>query len=169
MLELRNVSKYFGGVAAVLDLSISFSPNKVTALIGPNGAGKTTVFNLICGYLAPSAGTILLGGEEVTGKRPWEIAKRGVGRLFQDVRVFGKLTTLENVLVALPHRVGETFWDPIVRRLQTLRTERANVERAYSLLEFVALADKADTLAENLSYGQQKLLAIARLLAMDAN
>ncbi|MDZ7337584.1 MAG: ABC transporter ATP-binding protein [candidate division KSB1 bacterium] len=167
-LELRNLTKFFGGVAAVRNVSVAFSPNKITALIGPNGAGKTTLFNLVCGYLRPSAGSVLLGGEDVTDRKPWEMARLGIGRLFQDVRVFSKLTVLENVMVAFPKQTGEEFWHPIVRRRQTLQSERASRDRAYSLLEFVTLADKANTLAENLSFGQQKLLAIARLLAMDA-
>jgi ABC-type branched-subunit amino acid transport system ATPase component len=167
-LEVRNLTRFFGGVAAVKDVSIAFPPKRITALIGPNGAGKTTLFNLICGYIAPTRGEILLGHQSLRGLKPWQIARLGIGRLFQDVRVFGKLTALENVLVAFPNQVGEMFWEPVVRRAQTLKMQRQNVERAMALLELVCLADRANTTAENLSYGQQKLLAIARLLAMDA-
>jgi len=167
-LEVKNLTRFFGGVAAVKDVNIAFTPKRITALIGPNGAGKTTLFNLICGYIVPTRGEILLGGHDLTRLKPWQIAQLGIGRLFQDVRVFGKLTALENVLVALPNQIGEMFWEPVVRRAQTLKMQRQNVERAQALLEFVTLADKANTTAENLSYGQQKLLAIARLLAMDA-
>lgn len=167
-LEVKHLSRFFGGVAAVNNVSIAFTPQRITALIGPNGAGKTTLFNLIGGYIAPTSGAILLGTGDLTTRKPWEIARLGIGRLFQDVRVFGKLTTLENIVVAFPNQVGEMFWQPIFQRAQMMKMERPNIERAQALLEFVTLADKANTVAENLSFGQQKLLAIARLLAMDA-
>lgn len=166
-LELREVSKSFGGVLAVDRLSLGFEAGKVSALIGLNGAGKTTVFDLIGGLLDPDEGDIFCGGTKISGLRPWQVAQLGIGRLFQDIRVFERLTVVENVLTAFKSQKGESALASIFARRRVRKQERVLRERAQELLEFVGLVRKADERAGKLSYGQQKLLALARLLAAD--
>lgn len=168
-LALEHITKSFGGVHAVDGVSLEFAPGTVTALIGPNGAGKTTVFNLISGFLRPDEGTIHYRDEELTGRPPHQIARRGIGRLFQDVRLFGRMTVLENVLSAFPDQRGERVWRSVFTRWRVNAQEQNHTEHAMRLLEQIGLTDRADALGENLSYGQQKLVAIARLLAADAD
>jgi len=168
-LELIDVSKSFDGLKAVDQVSIGLQKGKITALIGPNGAGKTTIFNLISGFIKPDSGQILYRGQNMVGLSPWEIASLGIGRLFQDVRVFSRLTVLDNVLVAFKGQKGEKVMVAILGRGKVLSEEARNKEKALELLRFVGLAEKASDLAENLSYGQQKLLSIARLLAAEAD
>lgn len=169
MLELDKVSKSFGGVRAVDRVSALFEPGRITALIGPNGAGKTTLFHLIGGILHPDEGEVRYNGKRLNGLTPWQVARHGIGRLFQDVRVFGKLTVLENVLSAFPHQLGENPLWSLTLRPKVLSQERRLTEQAHQLLQFVGLDDHADAPAESLSYGQQKLLAIARLLAAQSD
>jgi len=168
-LELIDVSKSFDGLKAVDQVSIGLQKGKITALIGPNGAGKTTIFNLISGFIKPDSGQILYRGQNIVGLSPWEIASLGIGRLFQDVRVFNRLTVLDNVLAAFKGQKGEKVMVAILGRGKVLSEEARNKEKALELLRFVGLAEKASDLAENLSYGQQKLLSIARLLAAEAD
>lgn len=167
-LELRDLTKTFGGVHAVEGASLWCDAGTITALIGPNGAGKTTIFNLICGFLRPDGGSIRYGGRELSGLPPWRVARLGVGRLFQDVRLFAQLTVLENVLVAFPKEALEGVLHAVFLRRRVLATERRLARRALEILDSVGLADRADDRAERLSFGQQKLVAIARLLAVDA-
>jgi ABC-type branched-subunit amino acid transport system ATPase component len=168
-LELIDVSKSFDGLKAVDQVSIGLQKGKITALIGPNGAGKTTIFNLISGFIKPDSGQILYRGQNIVGLSPWEIASLGIGRLFQDVRVFNRLTVLDNLLAAFKGQKGEKVMVAILGRGKVLSEEARNKEKALELLRFVGLAEKASDLAENLSYGQQKLLSIARLLAAEAD
>ncbi len=163
-LELQNVTKRFGGLIAVDKVSLTFSRGKITGLIGPNGAGKTTIFNLISGFLKPDSGSVDLNGQRINGLLPWRIARLGVGRLFQDVRVFNKLTTLDNVLLSKKKQPGENPLVSLLRRKEAFKVEKENMEEAERWLEFVKLLEQRNTLAENLSHGQQKLLTIARLL-----
>ena len=168
-LECRNLVKTFGGVRAIDDLSVTFEAGRITALIGPNGAGKTTLFHLITGALRPDAGEILYRERRIDHLPPWRIAQLGIGRLFQDVRVFNKLTVLENVLVAFRGQSGENPLNSLLRRSAINRQERANVEEARRRLDFVGLGGLSAARGEDLSHGQQKLLALARLLAADAD
>lgn len=168
-LELEKVSKSFGGLRAVNDVSATFEAGRITALIGPNGAGKTTLFHLIGGVLRPDTGIIRYKGRRIDGLSPWRVARYGIGRLFQDVRVFNKLTALENVLSAFPHQLGENPLWSLVLRPKVVQQERQLTHQARQLLQFVGLHEHADAPAESLSYGQQKLLAIARLLAARAD
>lgn len=168
LLALRDVSKSFGGVKAVDNISIGFAQGQITGLIGPNGAGKTTLFNLITGLLKVDYGEIWLNKIRIDKLKSHQIARLGVGRLFQDVRVFGKMTVLDNVLIAIPDQLGETFYETIFFRKKMKLQEKENINKAESLLEFVGLIDKKNSYAENLSLGQQKLLSIARLLAMNS-
>jgi branched-chain amino acid transport system permease protein len=175
ILRTHNLSKHFGGVVALDDVSVEFHPGSITALVGSNGAGKSTLFNAITGLLVPDSGEVKLGnangnggGVRLTGLPPYVIARHGVGILFQNVRVFGKLSALENVAVGAPSQPGEHPIRSLFRRAAAAARERAVMEMARNHLEFVGLADKAHMWAEQLSYGQQKLVAIARLLAADA-
>jgi len=168
ILELKNLTKSFGGVKAVDNVSMDFEKSKITALIGPNGAGKTTIFNIINGFIKPDKGQILFEDKDITGLPPHKISKTGIGRLFQDIRIFNKLTVLENVLVAIEGQSGENFSNAIFHRKKMINEEKENIKKAEELLDFVKLLDKKDIFAENLSYGQQKLLSIARILAQDS-
>jgi ABC-type branched-subunit amino acid transport system ATPase component len=168
ILELVDISKSFDGIKAVDSVFLDFSSNKITALIGPNGAGKTTVFNLISGFLKPDEGNIKLKGQNLIGLPPFRIAGAGIGRLFQDVRIFKEMSVMDNVMAAFNKQAGEMWWVPLLNPFKVKRQEKAFVQRADELLKFVGLLEKRDDLAESLSYGQQKLLSIARLLASDA-
>jgi len=169
MLECIEVAKSFGGVRAVDSVSLTFEPGKVTCLIGPNGAGKTTLFHLISGALRPDSGEIWYKKRRLDGLPPFRVAQLGVGRLFQDVRVFHKLTVLDNVRVAFRHQKGENPLWALVRRPYVSRQERSITREAKYWLEFVGLSGQEQMQAEDLSYGQQKLLALARLMASGAD
>lgn len=166
ILRVEAVSKHFGGLKAVDDISLELDRGVVHTIIGPNGAGKTTLFNVIAGALPPSAGRIFLEGKDVTGWRPHEAARHGVGRTFQNIRLFKKLTVLENVLVA---RVKDSTTSILSSLLPIPRTsvqEQEFVEDALKQLEIVGLAHHHATIAMSLPYGQQRLLEIARVLAL---
>ena len=150
ILRIEDVVKKFGEVAALDHCSFDIEPGSITGLIGPNGAGKTTLFNLITGVLQPDSGHIYLKGEEITGKKPYEIARKGVGRTYQIIRIFPKMTLLENLIV-----VGKG-------------QERKTIERAMDLLRLVNLDGKKDDYASDLSFGQQKLLSLAQVLMLEA-
>jgi len=165
ILELNNITKTFGGIRAVDSITIGFKKSKITGLIGPNGAGKTTLFNLINGFFKPDFGIIRYKNIRIDSKPPWKIAKLGIGRLFQDVRVFGKLTVLENVLLANINEMGESPFTLLLNLKEVKRQEKENIEKAKHWINFVGLSNKENSPAESLSFGQQKLLAIARLLA----
>ncbi len=167
MLEIKNLYKNFDGVQAVSDFSLTLQPQRITSLIGPNGAGKTTVFNVVTGFFPPTSGEVLYRSQSVMGQSPWKIARMGISRTFQNLRLFHKLTTLENVLLGRQNQNGERFLNALLRFSEKSPEYKANIEKAMSLLEFVGLADHKDELAENLSYGQQKLLSIACCLSSD--
>jgi ABC-type branched-subunit amino acid transport system ATPase component len=149
VLAVEGVRKSFGGVAAVNDVSLALEPGRIYGLIGPNGSGKTTLFNCITGIERLDAGRVTLRGERIDGQKPWQIARRGVGRTFQVIRVFPELTALENLLV--------------VTRGAHAEAER----RGRELLDFVRLGRLAGEYAGNLSYGQQKLVEFVRMLMTD--
>ncbi len=164
-LECVDLVKNFGGVRAVDGVSLSFEAGKVTALVGPNGAGKTTLFHLLTGSIKPDSGAILYRGSPIQGLPPWTVAQMGIGRLFQDVRIFPNLTVLENVLVARPIQRGERALVSLFAPRVVVKEEADSTDRASEWLDRVGLSEHADQPAQALSYGQQKLLAIARLLA----
>lgn len=171
ILRTHNLTKRFGGIVALDGVSVEFYPGSVTTLVGSNGAGKSTLFNIIGGLLTPDAGDVTLGnGGEVllSGLPPHEIARCGVGTLFQDVRVFRKLTVLENVAVGVQSQVGEHPLSSLLRPGAARARELEVLDMARQQLGFVGLTDKAHLWAEQLSYGQQKLVALACLLASDA-
>ncbi len=150
ILKIEEVVKKFGEVAALDHCSFDIERGSITGLIGPNGAGKTTLFNLITGVLQPDTGHVYFNGEDITGKKPHEIARKGVGRTYQIIRVFPGMTLLENLIV-----VGKG-------------KESSVIERAMDLLDLVKLVDKKDDYASELSFGQQKLLSLAQVLMLDA-
>jgi branched-chain amino acid transport system ATP-binding protein len=167
MLKLTNVSKRFGGLAVLQDVSFEVPAGKVFGLIGPNGAGKTTVFNLITGLLAPSGGAITLGGQSVLGAKPHQITRRGIARTFQNIRIFKEMSLLDNVVVGMHSHLdyGVAGW---LFSLPGFRAqERRAREKAFELLGWVGLAGKAGELADGLSYGEQRKLELARALATE--
>lgn len=164
MLELRGVSKAFAGVHALQGVELTVADGELVSLIGPNGSGKTTLFNCISGFLRPDAGSIRFCGEEVTGQRPFAIARRGLIRTFQSVRLFSKLTALDNLRVAAQQHQGDSTLGRFFRTPAVRRHERDATARALELLERVKLTEHETTPADELSYGQRKLLSIAAAL-----
>jgi branched-chain amino acid transport system ATP-binding protein len=168
ILRAERVTKEFGGLVAVNDVSIDIPRHSIVSMIGPNGAGKTTLFNILTGLYKPSAGRITFGDREVTGKRPDIITSLGVARTFQNIRLFRAMTALENVIVGRHARMRATLFGSIIRTPAVRREERAVRERAREILDYVGLdAAKFDQLAGNLSYGDQRRVEIARALASE--
>jgi branched-chain amino acid transport system ATP-binding protein len=167
MLDIRSVSKRFGGAMAVADVSFKVRQGEIAGLIGPNGAGKTTLFNVIAGMIKPTAGEILLAGKPVTGEAPYRRIALGLARTFQIPRPFGEMTVLENLLTAAQAQTGEKIFANWLLPKRVAREERANVSKARELLEFVELAPLAREPARILSGGQRKLLELARVLMAD--
>ncbi len=168
IMTVRGVSKSFGGIQAVDGCSFDVPPRMITGLIGPNGAGKTTVFNLITGFLRPDGGSILFKGEELVGRAPHQVEQRGVARTFQHLRLWGKMTVLENVLLGCRTPLGENVATLFLRPRRVRAEEAAARQRAAEVLEFFGLAGRAQDVAEDLAYPEQKLLSMARIFATDA-
>ena len=166
LLVIEHMTRRFGGLVAVNDVSFAVQQDEVFGLIGPNGAGKTTLFNLITGLTRPSSGRLLYDDRDVTRFKPHQIAKLGVGRTFQNIRLFGNLTALENVVVPQHVRTRTGVISGVVGLPDARREEREVRERALALLEMVNLADRADVKARNFPYGDQRRLEIARALAL---
>ncbi len=167
MLEIKGLSKSFGGIHAVSDCSFGLKDYLITGLIGPNGSGKTTLFNLVTGHLSPDKGAIYFEGERIDSHLPHEVAKRGIIRTFQLTRIFPKMTVLENMLLAPPLQTGENLWSLWTKRRKIREEEKENQKKALELIETVGLFHLKDQFAENLSYGQQKLLELGRAFMAD--
>jgi branched-chain amino acid transport system ATP-binding protein len=167
VLQINQLTKYFGGLSAVKDFDLVVSPNDLAGLIGPNGAGKTTVFNMISGLYFPSAGEITFLGESLAGLEPFEITRRGVGRTFQNIRLFPNLTVLDNVCIAYHPHAGYGLLDGVFRNQRYATKEKELIERAQDFLEIFKLENIQDELAKNLPYGEQRRVEIARALACD--
>jgi branched-chain amino acid transport system ATP-binding protein len=163
ILAIDGMSKNFGGLRAVSDVSFAVADYAITSLIGPNGAGKTTAFNLISGFLRSDRGTIRFRGEAIHGLPAFAIAQRGIARTFQDPRVFPKMTVLENVMVGIRQRGEQPLW-AMLRGGRVNAELRAARERAEAMLETVGLIDRARESARDLSFGEQRFLSIARSL-----
>lgn len=165
VLETRGLTKAFGGLLAVRDFDITLQQGDLTGLIGPNGAGKTTVFNLITGMYTPTSGSILFCGQEISVLRPYRIHQLGIARTFQNLRLFGNLTVLDNVRVAShrPRQCGVI--GSVLRTPRFRKDERETTARAKELLSILGLEPKSSELARSLSYGEQRRLEIARALA----
>jgi branched-chain amino acid transport system ATP-binding protein len=165
LLNLQNLTKSFGGLAAVNEVSFAVEVGSVVGLIGPNGAGKTTVFNLITGNYRPDQGQITFSGTPLNGLRTHRIIMLGIARTFQNIRLFQQLTALENVLAGCHYRMRGGIITAMLRLPSQRRAEEEAVGRALRELEFVGLSEQALTVAKNLSYGDQRRLEIARALA----
>jgi branched-chain amino acid transport system ATP-binding protein len=167
MLSLNGVTIAFGGLTAVDRLTMTVREKSVTALIGPNGAGKTTAFNLISGVYAPLAGEIEFVGKVISGLKPYQVNERGIARTYQNIRLFNRMTVLENIMVGRHTKCGCGLASDLLRTRRQRTEEREILEKSLDILEFIGLADHASELARNLSYGQQKKLEIGRALASD--
>jgi branched-chain amino acid transport system ATP-binding protein len=167
LLTAEGVRKEFGGLIAVNDVDFSVPEGSIVSLIGPNGAGKTTFFNMLTGVYKPTAGRIVFSGADITGKPPHAVTKRGIGRTFQNIRLFQTMTALENVLVGMHARLSSGLLGSIARTPGVRREERTARKRARELLEFAGLQNKDEELARNLSYGDQRRLEVARALATE--
>jgi branched-chain amino acid transport system ATP-binding protein len=166
LLDVRGMSRKFGGLVAVNNVSFSVRKGEIFGLIGPNGAGKTTLFNLITGLTPPSSGTLVYRGEQITGLRPHRIAAKGIARTFQNIRLFGNLSALQNVMIGQHVHTRGGVLSGVFGLPASRREEHAIRDRAIELLDLVGLADRADVKARNFPYGDQRRLEIARALAL---
>lgn len=167
LLELDGVTKTFGGLVAVNDASFTVDEGSIVGLIGPNGAGKTTVFNLITGNYRPNQGDIRFSGQSLTSLSTHKIVELGIARTFQTIRLFQNMSAMENVLAGHHCRMKSGILGAMLHLPSYKKEEKLAIERAVAELEFVGLADQHDNLAKNLSYGNQRLLEIARALATE--
>ena len=166
VLEVQGVTKRFGGLVAVNQVSLEVNEGEIFSVIGPNGAGKTTFFNLLTGIYTPDEGRILFLGQDITGSTPDKAAKLGIGRTFQNIRLFGAMTVLENILVGRHIHTRVPYLHALLRTPLARKEERKALEEALSLLEYGGLLHRKDELARNLPYGEQRKLEIARALAL---
>lgn len=165
LLQLENVSKNFGGVAASQDISFGVNEGEILGIIGPNGAGKTTLFNLITGVFPVSEGKISVDGQELGTLKPHQIAKLGVARTFQNIRLFGHMTVLENIVIGMHSQLKSGFFSSVFHSPAQKEEEKAAYEKGRELLAMVNLLEDADKPAGSLPYGKQRRLEIARALA----
>ncbi len=167
ILETRKLGITFGGLVAVSDFNIKVFKGELVGLIGPNGAGKTTVFNMLTGVYKPTEGSVLLDGHVLNGKKTHQFVAAGVARTFQNIRLFKQMTVLENVLAAFTKDIKYNMLDSLFRTPRFWKAEKELKEKALDLLSIFHLEDKAEYIAANLPYGQQRKLEIARALATD--
>jgi len=167
MLRIKDLTKDFGGLRAVNHCSFDMPEGIIWGLIGPNGSGKTTVFNLITGFLPPTTGQVFFKNQEITGLPPYVIAQRGIARTFQLVRVFHRMTVMENLLMAPKHQAGENLLLGMLRVPRVRRQEREAIERAMELLAVMGIEDLADEYCSDLSFAEQKMVEITRALMTD--
>lgn len=167
LLKLEQVTRRFGGLVAVNQVSLSVEAGEIFGLIGPNGAGKTTLFNLITGLQSLSSGEIFFQGDRLDRQRPDQIANRGIARTFQNLRLFNQLSVFENVLVARHRQAKTTLWDELLGASRAKRQSRGDRRRVQELLELLELSDQADQPAASLAYGDRRRLEIARALALE--
>lgn len=165
LLKAEKVSRVFGGLRAVSDVNLEIHDGELVGLIGPNGAGKTTLFNLLTGVYEPSEGNITFAGTRVNGLKPYQITKRGAARTFQNIRLFGEMTVVENVMVAYHMHKSHSLFSSILRLPQHFKGEVDMREKAIEFLKIFNLESKANEIAKNLPYGEQRRLEIARALA----
>jgi branched-chain amino acid transport system ATP-binding protein len=165
LLHTEQLRKEFGGLVAVDNVTFDVPRTSIVSLIGPNGAGKTTFFNMLTGVYKPTAGLVFFDGDDMTGRPPHAFTQRGIGRTFQNIRLFQNMTALENVLVGMHVRLKGNLFEAILRTPRVKREEREARVRARELLDFSGLRRKDDELGKNLSYGDQRRLEVARALA----
>lgn len=167
LVEVKNLTIKFGGLVALDDVSFTIKRGEILGLIGPNGAGKTTCFNAMTGVYRPTSGQVLMEGSVLNGMKQHKITRAGMARTFQNIRLFGEMTALENVVVGLDARHKTSVVGALLRLPRHVREEKSAIERGMALLEFVGIAQHAGSLARNLPYGSQRRLEIARALATD--
>ena len=167
LLLAKGITKRFGGVQALSDVGFTINHGEIYGLIGPNGAGKTSLFNVLTGIYVPDGGEFLFDGATLSGLKPNDVASRGIARTFQNIRLFGNLSALENVMIGRHVRTRAGVWGAISRNASTRKEEKEIHKRAYELLEYVGVAKRANSLAKHLAYGDQRRLEIARALATE--
>lgn len=167
LLEVKGLSRSFGGLQAVNGVSFSVREGSIKALIGPNGAGKTTLFNVISGILQPDGGTIEFGGMEIQGLKPYQIAAKGVARTFQHIRLFPKMTALENIMIGRHLHSRAEFIAGMLNLPWTRREESAIREKSLEIMSFLGISELADGEATSLAYGKQRITEVARALACE--
>lgn len=167
ILELKSLTKSFGGLTAVGNVDFEVPEGKISGLIGPNGAGKTTIFNLVTGVYKVTGGKILFDGRDITDREPYLISGKGVTRTFQNIRLFKKLTVYDNVLIACHGNANYNLLESVLRLSRCRKQEKQLKKKADNLLEIMGLQDRKDLIADNLPYGLQRRLEIARALALD--
>jgi len=167
MLKVDKVTKQFGGVVAIKDVSFHVKPLEIFALVGPNGAGKTTLFNIITGVLEPTSGHVYFKDEEITGLNPIKIVDKGIARTFQNIRLFGSLSVLENVLIGFEKSYEYNFFEAMFRFPRFFKDEKIHKEKAMEILKFLGIEKYAEYNAKALSYGNQRKVEIARALATE--
>jgi branched-chain amino acid transport system ATP-binding protein len=167
IVEVKNLTVKFGGLLALDDVSFDIKRGEILGLIGPNGAGKTTCFNAMTGVYRPTSGDVLLEGKSIKGQKQHQITRLGLARTFQNIRLFGEMSALENVVVGLDARHKTSVPGALARTPRHTREEKSAIERGMALLEFVGIADLATTASRQLPYGYQRRLEIARALATD--
>lgn len=165
ILETRKVTKRFGGLSAVNRVSLQVPGNSIYSIIGPNGAGKTTLFNCITGFYQPDEGEMFFKGKSLIGYAPDRVTQQGLSRTYQNIRLFPAMTALENILVGAHPRLKSNWIDAILHTPRQRKEEKAALQKAQELLNFVGLQGKGDLLARNLPYGEQRRLELARALA----
>jgi branched-chain amino acid transport system ATP-binding protein len=166
LLDAQGISVVFGGLTAVNNVDFQIPRGAIVALIGPNGAGKTTFFNVLTGLYAPSAGSVVFDGEQITARAPHKIAAGGMARTFQNIRLFGAMTAAENVMVAMHPHMKSGVFATVLRTPKQRHEEAAARETAAELLEFVGIGGVDEEFAKNLPYGDQRRLEVARALAL---
>ncbi len=167
ILQINDLTKFFGGLCAVKSFNLDLIPGELGGLIGPNGAGKTTIFNMITGLYQPSGGEVIFEGEDVVGLEPYEITRKGIGRTFQNIRLFPNLSVLDNVSIAYHPHAGYTLLDAIFRNRNFTVKEREMVEQAQDFLGIFHLENLQNEVVKNLPYGEQRRVEIARALASE--
>jgi branched-chain amino acid transport system ATP-binding protein len=167
LLEVQDLNKRFGGLQAVGNVSFSVNPGSVKALIGPNGAGKTTLFNLLSGVLTPDSGTIRFNDSAIHGLQPYQVAAKGMARTFQHIRLFPKMSALENIMIGRHIHSKAGFVAGMLNLPWTIREDQSIRIKALEIMKFLDMADLADSEATSLAYGQQRRLELARALACE--
>ena len=168
-LEVKCLSKYFGGIRAIEEISFHTKDRAILSIIGPNGAGKTTLFNCLTGFMKPTKGSIVFSGQKISGLSADRINRMGIARTFQNIRLFKDMTVLENVMVAQHSKIRSGFFSAILRPPLFRREERTVREKGYEYLQLLRLEDHADKVAGSMPYGAQRRIEIARALATEAS
>ena len=165
ILEVISLSQHFGGLTALSDINISVNAGEIVGIIGPNGAGKSTLFNVITGMYAPSEGTVKLNGTDISGWKPYQITEKGLARTFQNIRLFPRMTVLENVLLGMHCRRRTRLWQSILSTRKKREDDELCRQKALKLLKTMKLNGKELSMPDSLPYGEQRRLEIARALA----